>query len=130
MHLFSTLNDRQPSYEGTALFVRELQSFFVADPQVDTTSSGIHPQKVFVPELIAECAIKDAYCSSDELPAAFADIGSGAACTDRVVVRHINVENELAQLRRECSGANSLLISWLERHVFRQNHAQSHRRGA
>ena len=66
-----------------------------------------------VSELVPEGAVEHAHRGGDESPAASANVGAGAACTDRVVVGHVDIEDELAELGAEGSGADGLLVSWL-----------------
>lgn len=96
VHLLPALDDGQPTDEGTSLLVRELECFTVADPQVDTTSARIHPEEVAVPKLVAESAVKHAYGYGDERPAMAADVCAGATCAYRVVVCHVDIEDQFA----------------------------------
>lgn len=114
VQLLAALDDCEPSNERAALVVRERERLSVADPQMDAAPAGVDPEEVFVPELVAECAVEHAHGGGDVRPAASADVGAGAAGADGVIVGHVDVEDELAELGGEGGGADGLLVSWLE----------------
>ena len=60
-----------------------------------------------------EGAVEDADGGGDEAPAAAADVGGGAAGAHGVVVGHVDVEDELAELRAEGGGADGLFVAGL-----------------
>ncbi len=68
---------------------------------MNPTTPRVHPQQLFVPKLLAQRRVKDAYGGGDELPALAADVGARAAGAHGVVVGHIDIEHELPQQRRE-----------------------------
>lgn len=55
--------------------------------------------------------IEDTDRSADEAPAAFADVRSRAAGSDAVVVRHVDIKNELSLSRSKSAGSYGLPIA-------------------
>ena len=47
------------------------------------------------PKVLFECYINDLYSHSDKRPTFVADFGLVTACTDIIVICHIDIENEL-----------------------------------
>jgi hypothetical protein len=101
MRLLSTLDDSEPTDDRLALIIGELQSFFVGNPQVNATATGVHPEEMTEPKLIANSRIEDAHSDRDECPAATTYVRTRAAGTNGIVIGHINIEDELSLLRRE-----------------------------
>jgi hypothetical protein len=113
VHVPATLDDGEPGDEGLALVVGEVHGVLVGDPEMDATTARVDPKEMVEAKLIAEGGVEDANGDGNEGPAAFADVGSGTAGADRVIVCHIYVEDELSLER--CKGARSdgLLVPWL-----------------
>jgi hypothetical protein len=64
-------------------------------------------------KLTPECVVEHLDGSSNEAPAALADLLVGAARADLVVVGHVNVEHELAALRLQRAGRKRLAVARL-----------------
>ena len=113
LHLLPALYHGQVVHQRAPLLVRELHRLLVRDPQVYAAPAGVDPEEVMVAELLADGLVEDIHGDGDEVPAAVADVGAGAAGADLVVVGHVDIEDELAQLGDEVGCADGLAVSWL-----------------
>ena len=87
--------DVQVARQRLSLVVRHLTGALVADPRMCAATARVHPQDVLEAEVLAQRRVDDLDRHRDEAPALVADGGAGAACSHGIVVRQIDVENEL-----------------------------------
>jgi hypothetical protein len=80
---------------------------------MDSSTPGVHPQEVLKTELVAYCGMKNTDGSRDECPASAADLSTGTACPNGVIVCHVDIKYELALEWIECFGSNCFLVPWL-----------------
>jgi len=80
---------------------------------VDSTPTRVDPKEVLVAKLVANRAVEDLDGGGDKDPAPRTDFCFRAATADGVVIRHIDIEHELALEWFEGGGSHSSLISWL-----------------
>jgi hypothetical protein len=94
---------------------------------MDTSTTRVYPKKVFVPErfyrelathlkritLTSQAVIQDFDRRGDEPPTPLADLLVRAACSNLVIVRHIDIKDQLSPLRLQCSSSKGLPITWL-----------------
>jgi hypothetical protein len=65
---------------------------------------------MLVSKLLPYRGIEDADRSADEAPAAFADVGARTTGSDTVVVRHVNIKNELSLNGSKSAWSHGLLV--------------------
>ena len=95
VHLLAALDDGEEVDEGSPLIVRQCHRLSVRYPQMNSASTRVDPEQVLVAKLLPYGRVEHADRSADEAPAAFADVRARTACSDAIVVRHVDVENEL-----------------------------------
>jgi hypothetical protein len=95
VHLFATLNDSDEVDEGSPLIIRQRHRLSVRYPQMNSATTRVHPEQMLVPKLLPYGRVEHTDRSADEAPAMFADIRTRTACSDTIVVRHIDVKYEL-----------------------------------
>ena len=66
-----------------------------------------------ITKLVTNRAIEDLYSGGDKDPAPRTNVGFRTATANGIIVRHIDIENELALERFECGWPYSFLVSWL-----------------
>lgn len=114
--LCSTFDDFKIACDSFSFLVIHVPCSFVANPCVSTPSPGVYPHDVFKPKVVPQCYINDFDCHGDEGPAFVTDVRFVATGSDLVIIRQIDVEDELFCTRPERSGlAQGLSISGVRR---------------
>ena len=85
----------QVARQRPPLLVAHLPRPPVADPRVRAAPARVHPQDVLEAEVLAQRRVHHLDGHGDEAPALGADVGAGAARAHLVVVRQIDVEDQL-----------------------------------
>lgn len=78
---------------------------------MNTTAPRVNPQQMAETEMITESRVEDLDGGGDEAPAAATDALPGTAGTNRVVVCHVDIKNELPVRRNQRAGAQSFLVA-------------------
>ncbi|KAI3494657.1 hypothetical protein L1887_40473 [Cichorium endivia] len=92
----TALDDLEPSDDGFARVVGEVESFAVRDPYMDTTTTRIDPEQMLEAEILAQRLVEHLHRDGDKRPATLADALTRTACAHLVVVRHVDIEYQLA----------------------------------
>lgn len=80
---------------------------------MNSATTRVHPEQVLVAKPLSHGSIEDTDRSADEAPAAFADVRSRTARSDAVVVRHVNIKNELSLSGGKCARPYGLPVTRL-----------------
>ena len=113
MHLLAALDDGEGVDEGSPLVIRQCHRLSVRYPQMNSAATRVHPEQVLVAKLLSYGRVEHTDRSADEAPAAFADVRTRTACSDAIVVRHVDVKNELPLNGRERGRPHGLLVPGL-----------------
>ena len=100
--LCSAFDNFEISCNGPPLLIVHVPCSFVANPGVGASPTRVHPHDVLEPEIISQGHIDDFDCHCDEGPAFVADVCLIAACPNLVIIRKIDIEDELFGQRSEC----------------------------
>lgn len=86
------------------LLVVHFSGALVADPGVSASSTRVDPQDVLEAKVLPQCCVDhlDGHC--DKGPAFVADVCALTARSDVVVIRHIDIKDQLFGDRAECTG--------------------------
>lgn len=68
---------------------------------MDTSPAGEHPQQMLEAKILPQGGVQDLTGYLHELPALAANVGARAACSDLVVIRHVDIEHHLLLLQRQ-----------------------------
>mmetsp|Transcript_25024 Transcript_25024/g.62547 ORF Transcript_25024/g.62547 Transcript_25024/m.62547 type:complete len:435 (+) Transcript_25024:215-1519(+) len=82
--------------DSGAALIGQLARALVADPAVDTAAPRVNPQQVLESKVVPQALIHNLDGNCHEGPALIADVGGGATRAHVVVVRHVDVEHQLA----------------------------------
>jgi hypothetical protein len=100
-------------YCATLLVVHEACAL-VANPGVGSTATGVDPEDMRKAKVFAQCDVDDFYGHCNERPTPVTDRCAGTACTDIVVIRHIDIKDQLLHERAESAGfAEGFAIAWI-----------------
>lgn len=100
--LRSTFDDFQISCNSLPLLVVHVSGSSVADPGVSTSSTGVDPHDVLKPKVVPQSYIDYFDRHGDEAPTFVADVRLVAARSNLVIVRQIDVKDQLLRQRPKC----------------------------
>ena len=92
--------------------VAHLPSFFVANPSVNTTTSGEHPQQVWEVKVFRADVLNDLHGNFEVGKAALTHIGALAASSYIIVVVHVNIENHFFGGRHKSLFVACIMAIW------------------
>ena len=92
---------------------------------MNATTTGIHPQHVLKAKIIAQDSVDDLSSHGDEGPTPLADLFVSTARSDRIVVCHVDIKDELSKQRLEGGFVERLLVLWLRRRSQHSHNDQS-----
>lgn len=96
---------------GRSATIRQGAGRFVAHPRVNTTTAGIKPRHVLKAKVLLEARVHDLDSHLHKSPASGTNLCSGtAALANLVVVRQVNVKDQLALHRFEDSLGQRVVI--------------------
>ena len=93
------LDDGEVLGDRRATFVAQLSRALIADPAVNTATTGIDPQQVLETEILAQADVEHLERHRHQRPALSTDPSLLAARPHVVVIRHIDIKNQLPLLR-------------------------------
>jgi hypothetical protein len=115
MHLFAALYDCQKVDQRPPLVVCQRHCLPVRYPQVNSTAPRVHPKQMLVAKLLSYGRIEHTDRCADEAPAAFAYVCARTTSSDAVVIRHIDIKDELSLNGSKCARSHRLLVPRLEK---------------
>ena len=103
--LLTACNQGHVIHNWAALCVVHFPSSLVTHPTVDSSSSGIHPQQMFEPEIFSQHSVNDLSSDAHEFPTSVANVSPRTTSSDVVVVSHINIKDKFLV---KCSKSRAL----------------------
>lgn len=100
------------AYHSRSHFVVHFPSGFVANPGMNTTTSGEYPKNTLEVEVIRQNFCKYEHGNLEIFPALFAHLSSCAARSHIVVVIHVNIEHHFLLSRNECFFVSRVVSIW------------------
>ena len=89
-----TLHKLKIPRDSPPLRIRHDSRASIAHPSMGSSPPTIHPKHMFEAEILRQRRLHDFNRHDDEFPAFEADVSRRAACTNRVVICEIDVEDE------------------------------------
>src|SRR6266702_4773241 len=84
---------------------------------MNSATTRVHPEQMLVAKLLPYGSVENTDRSAYEAPAAFTDVRSRTTSSDAVVVRHVNIKNELPLSGRKCARSYSLPVTRLRKPI-------------
>lgn len=106
-----SLDDLDVIDHGLPLVVVQPERRLVRHPAMDPSASGVDPQQVLEPKVFPERRVEHLDRHGDEPPTPFADRLVGATRPDPIVIRHVDIEHQLAHDGLEGGFGEGLPIS-------------------
>lgn len=112
--LVAAAQQLQIASNGPALLIVHFSCPLVADPAMRASASRVDPQQMLETKVFSERHVNDLDGHGDKSPALLTDASATATRANLVVVRHVNIKDQLFGNGAKGAGfAHRLAVSWI-----------------